>query len=361
MPSLVSAETVHIDSATISKGYTVVDQTGSVKIGVFPDSVSSPIDIAFKQKDELISQLNPPQGMKLISPFYEFDIKSDQPLKLHRPLVLQLNYSSDSFFKKHVYFWDARRESWIEVSAWDYRDEGFVRSHIYLSYAIVAVFEEVVANKTVFVDQTAIEKGYTVEHRNGELKVGVVPNSISQPVRVSLKSQSAMDPMPEVDLISNIYSFDILSDYLVEVTKPINVSLKYFQDQGGTKVVKYWDSQHNTWRDLPTTVDETSKIARAQIQLPYARLAVFEDIRDIKVGVASYFRANDPSGCAYLDHPFGTRLKVTNLENNKTTIVKVEDRGPFIPGRVIDLSIESFQELAPLSQGLIRVKVEKID
>ena len=36
--------------------------------------------------------------------------------------------------------------------------------------------------------------------------------------------------------------------------------------------------------------------------------------------------------------PFGTKVKVTNLKNNKTAIVKINDRGPFIRGRVIDLS-----------------------
>ena len=41
---------------------------------------------------------------------------------------------------------------------------------------------------------------------------------------------------------------------------------------------------------------------------------------------------------AHRNLPFGTRLKVTNLENGKSVIVKVNDRGPFVAGRILDLS-----------------------
>ncbi len=58
--------------------------------------------------------------------------------------------------------------------------------------------------------------------------------------------------------------------------------------------------------------------------------------------------------------PFGTRVKVTNLKNSSSVIVKINDRGPFIKGRIIDLSRAAFDAIANLDSGVIRVKIEVV-
>ena len=50
-------------------------------------------------------------------------------------------------------------------------------------------------------------------------------------------------------------------------------------------------------------------------------------------------------------------MKVTNLENGKSVTVKINQRGPYVEGRVIDLSDDAFKKLAQLDDGTIRVKV----
>ena len=67
---------------------------------------------------------------------------------------------------------------------------------------------------------------------------------------------------------------------------------------------------------------------------------------------------HDSLTCAHRFYPFGTMLKVTNLSNNKSVIVKVIDRGPFRRGRIIDLSWGAAKEIGMLSQGVATVKVE---
>lgn len=62
--------------------------------------------------------------------------------------------------------------------------------------------------------------------------------------------------------------------------------------------------------------------------------------------------------CAHRTHPFGTRLKVTNLKNNKSVIVKVTDRGPFGRGRIVDLSWGAAEKLGMIAAGLAKVTVE---
>ncbi len=58
--------------------------------------------------------------------------------------------------------------------------------------------------------------------------------------------------------------------------------------------------------------------------------------------------------------PMGSYVKVTNKENGKSVIVQINDRGPFGPGRIIDLDKIAFQKIASLGAGVIEVKMEEI-
>lgn len=59
--------------------------------------------------------------------------------------------------------------------------------------------------------------------------------------------------------------------------------------------------------------------------------------------------------------PFDTKVRVTNLANGKTVVVKINDRGPFIKGRILDLSKSAFSSIANTSSGIIEVKIEVIE
>ena len=70
---------------------------------------------------------------------------------------------------------------------------------------------------------------------------------------------------------------------------------------------------------------------------------------------------HDSLTCAHRFYPFGTMLKVTNLRNDKSVIVKVIDRGPYGRGRIIDLSWAAAKEIGMIAQGVGTVKVERLD
>ena len=63
---------------------------------------------------------------------------------------------------------------------------------------------------------------------------------------------------------------------------------------------------------------------------------------------------------AHRSLPFGTRVKVTNLKNQKSVQVKINDRGPFVKGRIIDLTQAAFKRIGPIEAGLIHVRIETI-
>ncbi|MBI3649385.1 MAG: G5 domain-containing protein [Actinobacteria bacterium] len=80
-------------------------------------------------------------------------------------------------------------------------------------------------------------------------------------------------------------------------------------------------------------------------------------VHGTETGVASWY---DAPGTGYTAAspwlPFGTHVTVTDLATGKSVVVVITDRGPYLD-RVIDLSAEAFSALAPLSVGLMQVRL----
>ena len=103
-----------------------------------------------------------------------------------------------------------------------------------------------------------------------------------------------------------------------------------------------------------------------------AILLGFSVLAQVQNGKASYYAKkltgrqtasgerlhHDSLTCAHRTYPFGTLLKVTNPANSKEVIVRVTDRGPYVKGRIIDLSVRAARELGILAQGIAPVTVE---
>ena len=92
-------------------------------------------------------------------------------------------------------------------------------------------------------------------------------------------------------------------------------------------------------------------------------------------GMASYFAdefegrttasgerfSHKKATCAHASIPFGALVKITNLENNLSAIVRVNDRGPFAPDRIIDVSQSVAQRLGMVGKSLTKVLVEVVE
>lgn len=127
-------------------------------------------------------------------------------------------------------------------------------------------------------------------------------------------------------------------------------------------------------RQLATSVPEGSPIAVAKVEVghmeapqPAKPVVVYE-----QVGVASWYghwHQGHPtaSGQPFDEHkltaahrslPLDTKARITNLENGRSVEVTVNDRGPYIRGRVLDLSTRAAQELGMTKDGLALVRIE---
>ena len=117
------------------------------------------------------------------------------------------------------------------------------------------------------------------------------------------------------------------------------------------------------------------KIMRKVIIMLLCLFTMYSFKNDIITGKASYYGENHhgrktASGeifnmykytAAHKYLKFGTMIKVTSLETDKSVIVRINDRGPFIKGRDLDLSKSAFFEIAPKKYGgSINVKIEII-
>lgn len=129
------------------------------------------------------------------------------------------------------------------------------------------------------------------------------------------------------------------------------------------------------------------KISTVLIVAAFAGVVTFGDGLEGKTGVAMLKTAKPETGVASYygvpyhgrqtasgevfdmneltaAHPtlkFGTKVKVTHLANNRSVTVRINDRGPFVKGRVIDLSKAAAEELRMVRAGLAEVKIEVLD
>jgi len=97
--------------------------------------------------------------------------------------------------------------------------------------------------------------------------------------------------------------------------------------------------------------------------------------RYLEDGLASYYRNGDEGGtrtasgeafdaraltAAHPTLPFGTRVRVTSLASGRSVTVRINDRGPFVPGRVIDVSQAAAEELGMVGRGVTKVKLDVV-
>ncbi len=63
---------------------------------------------------------------------------------------------------------------------------------------------------------------------------------------------------------------------------------------------------------------------------------------------------------AHRSLPCGTIVKVVNLENGKSVVVRINDRGPFVRGRIIDLSYAAAKKIGMIRKGVVKVRIEVV-
>ena len=109
-----------------------------------------------------------------------------------------------------------------------------------------------------------------------------------------------------------------------------------------------------------------------KVHAPFATSKHAVETRDTSYGLASYYGhgARTASGeqsnageltAAHRTLPFGTRVRVTNLSSGQSVTVRINDRGPFVRGRIVDVSHAAAEQLGLVGRGVAKVKLDVID
>lgn len=131
-------------------------------------------------------------------------------------------------------------------------------------------------------------------------------------------------------------------------------------------------SRQASLRHDPTASFFTSgHVASAKKHRPYVRPYDATPTQIASRGVASFYTEGQQtaSGEKFNTHdltaahptlPFGTRLRVTNVATGKSVTVRVNDRGPYVPGRVVDVSYSAANALGMVGSGVAKVKLDVV-
>jgi rare lipoprotein A len=96
-----------------------------------------------------------------------------------------------------------------------------------------------------------------------------------------------------------------------------------------------------------------------------------DDVASAASGVASFYTESTKTAngetfntheltAAHPSLPFGTKLRVTNVTNGQSVTVRVNDRGPYVPGRVVDVSYAAADALGMVKRGVAKVKLDVV-
>jgi rare lipoprotein A len=120
-----------------------------------------------------------------------------------------------------------------------------------------------------------------------------------------------------------------------------------------------------------TSVVPTRRVAVVRKHTPFAAHNNSAEPQAASQGLASFYTegTQTASGEKFDTHeltaahptlPFGTRLRVTNVSTGRSVTVRVNDRGPFVPGRVVDVSYAAAESLGMVGRGVAKVKLDVV-
>lgn len=217
---------------------------------------------------------------------------------------------------------------------------------------------------SLFIDEETIKKGYTVKSFNDYLQLSLVPDVFTKTTSIVTEIVEEESNLPwRLKKITPVYQFDFSDSSSYNNHHPFYIQIAYDSDSRNYKQVFFYDKGQQRWRVLPTTDYPDGKFVRSLIHLPFARLAIFENEDIMTSGDASWYAYKGGNFAASPDFPKGSKVRVSNLDNNKFVDVVINDYGPdrsLFPDRVIDLDKLAFQSISSLGAGIISVKVDPI-
>lgn len=130
--------------------------------------------------------------------------------------------------------------------------------------------------------------------------------------------------------------------------------------------------QASLGQDQTTSSMIKRRVAAARTHTPSAPRSDAGEVKTASHGVASYYTEGTKTAsgekfntlemtAAHPTLPFGTKLRVTNVASGRSVMVRVNDRGPYVQGRVVDVSYSAADALGMVGKGVAKVKLDVVE
>jgi hypothetical protein len=363
-----------LDAETLSRGFPVASKNKRFTLLVWP--------LVFY--DAISVELKPYQSLPRNGEAYKFRIERDGTVPLlKKPLAITFaTKGTDEFRYKRLYYLHEEGGEWLALRSLVQKEKGVLLSpSVDFGEGIVGMFFDTVAlpdrilavnpdaeknslimastfdpsdRFTIALGDDIIEKGYTIEWKEASL---IIPPKVLQEASdVTLgwsADQTALD-----------FNFVPKRPHLSPITAGKNLLLQLPASSTTMyeKIIAFWDKNLDAWRELPSAYYPEMHVVRAVTPFHFGTYRV-QDKKDAVRGMASWFPDAMVSKTRYAgasnDYPLHEHVLVTNLANKKQVKVEIVSVGPFVEGRVIDLTKTAFRAIASPLQGVIQVKIEK--
>lgn len=218
-------------------------------------------------------------------------------------------------------------------------------------------------------------KKYSIKTKEGKKEGETTLRTIGQLLDeegISIGKHDLVTPEPEKALTDGVKISIIAVDIREEVTqKPIPFETKETEDPklSWRKRVVTQKGEKGNREFTYEIVSHDGKVIKKTLQ---KSVVIKEPVTEIvtqgtkvevgkkHTGLSSWYRFTGTLSAANPWLPIGSHVRVTNEANGKSIIVRINDRGPFGPNRIIDLDAVAFEKIASLGAGVIEVKMEEI-
>lgn len=161
---------------------------------------------------------------------------------------------------------------------------------------------------------------------------------------------------------SDIINFNILNNNnnIIPDTLPSKALVLLSQQKPDTVSINNNDNNNNINTNNTSNTNSTKKSSKHKSFIEHGIAShMGHSLHGRKQASGERHNKNEMI-CAHKYLPFGTKIRVTDKKSGKSVIVRVTDRGPYGPGRVVDLSLAAAKKLGIEKSGLTRVKIEKV-
>ncbi|HLD20033.1 MAG TPA: septal ring lytic transglycosylase RlpA family protein [Patescibacteria group bacterium] len=384
LPSVSWAgEGIYLDQKTIERGYPAKSQDGVVTLAIPPTALKKPIIVSITPAHDAII----PEHLTALTQAYDITLERDHKaimLSSSIPLLISIPPTSS---QSAIFLWNEPTREWLKLTTSKHtatilktkidfaelRIMAFSANtkttslpvRIALPKSIDTTEAHIITPPTTYTLMPSSLTDQIFFSDDKLFSVTIAPDSLLEPATLTIINKKNIYGPPAYRVFSSpLYEFDLKSISGTSPTPAHPLTLAYYgiEKSAQQKRINFLNQTIPAWEPIPTTRDVSANTVFAKINLTYAITAVFESTVTHE-GKASWFSdaltKKTRFGAASNDYPMKTSLVVTNTENNKSVEVIVVSTGPFVPGRIIDLTKSAFSKLANPGVGIISITVSK--